>query len=172
MLGRCESSQRFTLIFSLVLLLFTSACNQQAPDTRIADEAAIRDADAQWSKTAATRDVDATVAFYTDNASVLPPNASAATGKEAIRDVWTSLLAPEVTSISWQPNKVEVARSGDLGYLTGTYEVTEKDQKGNPVVDKGKMVEVWKKQSDGKWKCVADIFNSDLPASARPETKK
>jgi ketosteroid isomerase-like protein len=33
-------------------------------------------------------------------------------------------------------------------------------------------VEVWKKQADGKWQTVADIFNSDLPAPALPEEKK
>jgi ketosteroid isomerase-like protein len=25
-------------------------------------------------------------------------------------------------------------------------------------------LEVWKKQADGNWKCVADMFSSDLPA--------
>jgi ketosteroid isomerase-like protein len=40
------------------------------------------------------------------------------------------------------------------------------------VTDQGKLVEVWKKQADGKWKTVADIFNSDLPASPPPEKKK
>ena len=28
----------------------------------------------------------------------------------------------------------------------------------------GKFVEVWKKQADGQWKVVADMFSSDLPA--------
>jgi hypothetical protein len=37
--------------------------------------------------------------------------------------------------------------------------------------DTGKFVEVWKKQSDGKWKCTVDIFNSDLPLPAAPAAK-
>ena len=41
-----------------------------------------------------------------------------------------------------------------------------------PVADRGKFVEVWKKQADGKWKVVADIFNSDLPAAPPGEGKK
>ncbi len=173
---RCERSQRFTTVlsFCLLLLLFASACDFSfyKVDTRAAAEAVIRDTDAQWSKTAGTRDVDATVAFYSDDASVLPPNAPVAVGKKAIREVWAALLVPEVVSISWQPTKVEVAHSGDIGYLTGTYEMTAKDSKGNPLSDKGKMVEVFRKQTDGKWKCVADIFNSDLPPVPPPETKK
>jgi ketosteroid isomerase-like protein len=40
------------------------------------------------------------------------------------------------------------------------------------VSEKGKMVEVWRKQADGKWKCVSDIFNSDMPVAPAPEAKK
>jgi len=33
-----------------------------------------------------------------------------------------------------------------------------------PVGDRGKFVEIWKKQRDGSWRVVLEIFNSDLPA--------
>jgi len=155
----------------LALVLFMSACGQQAPpDTRSADESAIRDLDVQWSKTAGANDVDGAVSYYSDDASVLPPNAPIATTKEAIRTAWASLLAPGA-SVSWQPSKVEVGRSSDLAYSMGTYEYSMKDSRGKIEADHGKYVEVWKKQADGKWKTVADIFNSDLPASAPPEEK-
>ena len=52
------------------------------------------------------------------------------------------------------------------------YMLTLKDSQGKPVTDHGKLVEVWKKQADGKWKSVVDIFNSDLPLPAPPEKKK
>jgi ketosteroid isomerase-like protein len=154
-------------------LLLASCCTQAPPpDTRAADEAAIRDADAQWSKTAGANDLDGTVAYYVDDASLLPPNAPIASGKQAIRAIWASLLGPG-TSISWQASKVEIARSGDLASIVGTYQLSMKDPQGNPVNDRGKFVEVWKKQADSKWKVVADIFNSDLPSAPAPvEVKK
>lgn len=170
MTNRRETGLGFKLALCgcLALLLIASACTPPPPpDTRAADEAAIRDADAQWSKTAGAKDVDGTVAYYTDDATVLSPNAPMTTGKPAIRAVWAELLGPG-TSIAWQASKVEVARSGDLSYIMGTYQLTMKDPQGNPVNDKGKFVEVWKKQADGKWKVVADIFNSDLPVAAPP----
>ena len=174
MRGRCEKSQKSRLIVwgGLVLVLFVSACGQQAPpDTRAADEGTIRDLDAQWSKAAAARDLDGTVSYYSDDASVLPPNAGIASGTAAIRSVWSSFLVPG-TSVSWQASKVEVSRSSDLAYTMGTYQATMKDSHGKPVEDRGKYVEVWKKQADGKWKAVSDIFNSDLPLPAPPEKKK
>ena len=130
-----------------------------------ADEKAVRDADAEWSKAAASKDVDKTVAFYADDAIVMPPNAERATTKEAIRKVWKDLLTD--AQVSWKATKVEVAKSGDIGFISGTYEVTMNDiVTGKPVKDRGKYLEVWEKHADGSWKCGADIWNSDIPVAA------
>jgi len=157
----------------IAMALMITACGQGTPpDTRAADEAAVRNLDAQWSKTAAALDVDGTTGYYSDDASMLPPNAPLATGKQAIRAVWATYLVAGY-SVSWQVSNVEAARSSDLAYAMGAYQSSMKDSRGNPVEDRGKYVEVWKKQADGKWKVVADIFNSDLPAApAVPEAKK
>ena len=154
-----------TLYGCVAALMFGVGCNEKAPvDTR-AEEQTIRDLDVQWSKTAATRDVDATVGYYSDDATVSPPNEALATTKAAIRAGWAELLTPG-NDISWQPSKVEVASSGDMAYSMGSYTMTMKDAEGNPVTDHGKYTEIWKKQGDGKWKTVADMWNSDLPVAA------
>jgi uncharacterized protein (TIGR02246 family) len=154
----------------LVLLLLASGCNQAQTGTRAADESAVKDQDAQWAKTAGANDLDGTVAYYTDDASLLPPNAPIATGKQAIRAVWSSMMNPDVT-VSWQITKAEAARSGDLAYVEGVYQMTAKNPKGKSQEDHGKLVEVWKKQADGKWKVVSDIFNSDVPVPSPAEKK-
>ena len=174
MTSGCEKGRRSKPAYRgcLALLLIASACTQQTPvDARAADESAIRDLDAKWSKTAAANDLDGTVSYYSDDAHLLPPNAPIASGKQAIRAVWASLLGPNI-SVSWQVSKIEVSRSSDLAYVMGVYTLTVKDPKGKPVTDQGKLVEVWKKQADGNWKTVADIFNSDLPVPAPAEVKK
>jgi uncharacterized protein (TIGR02246 family) len=151
---------------SLALLLLTTGCNQPTTaDTRAADESAVKETDAQWSKTAMANDLDGTVSYYSDDASLLPPNAPIAVGKQAIRAGWATMLNPSVT-VSWEVTKAEVARSGDLAYVTGTYQIAAKNPQAKAQEDRGKMVEVWKKQADGKWKTVADIFNSDVPLPA------
>jgi ketosteroid isomerase-like protein len=122
--------------------------------------------DTYWSQAAGAKDVDKTVSYYSDDAIVMPPNSPQATGKESIHALWKGMLGAPGFSGGWKPLKVDVARSSDLGYVSGTYEFTENDANGKPMTDKGKYVEVWKKQADGGWKCVADIFNSDLPAIA------
>ena len=153
-----------------VLVFLALGCGQQQPpaDTRAADEAAIRETDMAWSKAAAAKQVDAMPSYYAEDGSMLPPNAPIVTGREAIHKTWTQLFETPGFSVSWQPAKVEVARSGDLAYSQGTYELTMNDPKGNPVQDRGKYVVVWRKGADGSWKAVADMFNSDLSPAAPP----
>jgi len=78
---------KMLLLFScLTLLSFAFIDRAAAGDTKI--EQALRDLDAQWSKDAGAKDLDKTVSFYSNDATVMPPNASAATTKEAIRSTW------------------------------------------------------------------------------------
>jgi ketosteroid isomerase-like protein len=150
----------------LAAMLFSAGCGTSAPkDTRAADEATIRNLDAQWAKSAAAKDVDAAVGYYSDDASLLAPNEPIASDKTSIRAAWSAMLSPD-TTLSWSASKVEVAQSSDLAYIMGTYQLTTTDPKAKPLADRGKFVEVWKKQADGSWKTVADIFNSDLAAQA------
>ena len=152
---------RSSLVFLLLLLSLATACQTQATST---DEAALRKLDDEWSKAAGARDVEKTISYYSDDAVVMPPNIATLTGKEPIRTLWKSMLGSPDFSGGWKATKVEVARSGDLAYISGNYEFNEKDDSGKPITDKGKYLEVWKKQADGSWKCVADMFSSDLPA--------
>ena len=163
------TSRVSTLVLFLLLFSLLTACQTQS-DTR-ADETALRKLDDEWSKAIGARDVDKAVSYYSDDAVVMPPNIPTLTGKEPIRTLWKSMLESPSFSGGWTATKVEVARSGDLAYVSGNYEFKEQDDRGAPIVDKGKYLEVWKKQPDGSWKCVADMFNSDLPAGAPAESR-
>ncbi len=145
------------------MLLLTAGCKQQPSAAE--NEQTIRTLDAQWAKTAAAHDLEGTVAYYADDAVLLPPNEPLVSGKQAIRAAWVTLLSPKIT-LSWHATKVDVSQSGDLAYLVGTYELSTKDAQGKPVSDHGKLIEVFRKQADGTWKTVADMYNSDLPAPA------
>jgi len=143
----------------MVVLPIAIVCNFP-PTVQGADEKAVRDADAAWSKAAAAKDLDKTVSFYAEDAIVLPPNEASVTGKDGIRNLWKG-LTDSVTDVSWKATRVEMAKSGDMACLTGTYELTMKDG----TKDRGKYCEVWEKKA-GTWKCGTDIWNSDLPATA------
>jgi len=159
------------LLVVVVLSLATACQNQMAQDTRAADENALKTLDSEWSKAAGAKDVDKIVSYYSDDAIVLPQNSPPITSKEQIRAMWKSMLGAPGFSGGWNVTKVDVARSGDLAYVTGSYEMTENDANGKPQTDRGKYVEVWKKQADGSWKCVVDMFSTNLPAASPAEKK-
>ena len=156
--------------FALACLGFVGAIDAADPNAEA--ELHLRGLDALWSKTAGSKDLDKTVSFYADDAVVLAPNMPIAASKDAIRKIWKELLESPGASVSWKASKVEVAQSGDLAYVTGSYEVGMKDASGKPINDHGKYVAVFKKQTDGKWKCVLDTWNSDLPATAPAPAEK
>jgi len=164
-------------VLGMALLAGVLGCTPPAPDAaaiasaEAADEATIRQLDADWMKVGAAKNIDGWVAFYADNAAVLPPNEPVASDKAAIRRSVAGLLTLPNLSISWHPTKIEVSKSGDLAYLYGTYAMTANDDKGKQIRDNGKIVEIWKKQADGKWKCIVDTWNSDLPVPTPPASK-
>jgi ketosteroid isomerase-like protein len=129
-------------------------------------ERLLRDLDTKWAKAAATKDVEQTIAFYSADAIVFPPNATSAATKGTIRNGWKEMFATSGFAISWQPTRVQVGKAGEMAWVSGTYELTMNDASGKAINDRGKYLEVWEKQTDGNWKCAADMWNSDLAASA------
>jgi len=144
----------------------SSSALSEKPSDKQPVEQLLRDLDAKWAKAAAAKDVEQTIAFYSDDAIVFPPNATSAATKEAIRNGWKEMLGSPGFIISWNPTKVQVGRAGEMAWVSGTYELTMNDASGKPISDRGKYLEVWEKQTDGNWKCAADMWNSNLAVSA------
>jgi ketosteroid isomerase-like protein len=155
-----------------VFLFGCSSPPQSPPETRAADEAAIRQADIEWAKTGETRDLDAMMTVYTEDAVVLAQDMALVTGKAEIRQALDKLYATPGISVRWGPVHVEVARSGEIGYVRGLVEVKTIDSKGVSLTHKGKSIEVWKKQADGTWKCAVDMFNFDGSPTAESTSTK
>src|SRR3989440_525140 len=135
-------------------------------------ERILRDLDAQWSKAAAAKDLEQTVAFYSDDAIVLPPNATRAATKETVRNVWKDVLAAPGLVISWKPSKVKLGHNGAMAWASGTYELIINHASGTPINDRAKYLQVWENQAAGKWKCAADMWNSDLAVSPPANAEK
>jgi ketosteroid isomerase-like protein len=153
-----------TFVFSF--LAAVPALAQTSHKTNAED--AVRAADAAWLKAYEAKDVDKSVAFLDENASMLAPNTPIATGKTAISKLIAGELALQDSKIRWHPDKAGVAQSGELGYTSGFYDWSFKDKSGKIVSDTGKYLTVWKKQPDGKWKVLFDTYNSDNPPAFYP----
>jgi uncharacterized protein (TIGR02246 family) len=127
------------------------------------EEAAIRRTDADWLAAAASHDLNRVLPFWADDPAILAPGAPPIVGKEAIRIYVTESFAAPGFSITWKTEKVEVSQSGDLAYSTGTNRISLNGPDGKSLTEEGRGVTIWKKQTDGSWRCVLDVTS---PAEA------
>lgn len=97
---------------------------------------------------------------YTTDVVVLPSNYPMVRGREAARALLQGMRESGFEHLSVQT--MQIRCSGDLAYRIGTYRL---EGRGS---DSGKFLEVVRRQSDGTWKCVADMFSSDLPLNQQP----
>lgn len=132
-----------------------------------AERAALLRTDQAWSQAAASKDVEKTLWFWTDDATVYPPGQPAVVGKDAIRRYVTEGFGMPGFSIGWETSAFEVSASGDMAYGLGTNVVTINDPQGKVITERGRGVTVWRKDKDGSWRCVIDVWNAG-PGAAPP----
>jgi uncharacterized protein (TIGR02246 family) len=97
--------------------------------------------------------------FYAEDARLLPPNLPTIAGRSEIREAFRGFLAAGMGGLTIDAYEIEVAGSGDLAYGIGAFSLPR------PAPDRGKFVEVYRRQADGSWRCVADMFSSDEAAA-------
>ena len=133
-----------------------------APASTPRDEkAALLERDQEWAAVASQgKDVERILSFWTDDAKVFPVGLPVVEGKQAIREFVTGSLSMPGFRITWEPAEVVVAPSGEVGYTTGRNQLTMPDAAGNLRTESGRYVTVWRREPDGTWRCVIDIWNS------------
>jgi uncharacterized protein (TIGR02246 family) len=162
-----------------VVLLSLGGCTSTPTVNVAAEEKAIRAVEADFARAVAAKDLEKGLSFYAEDAVMLNQNEPIAAGKTAIRASWTRMLAMPDMALTWAVDKVEVAKSGDVAYDYGSYNMGFTGPSGKKVSDRGKYATIWKKQADGSWRAVLDMANTDLsptqPAAAKkapPKRKK
>jgi ketosteroid isomerase-like protein len=102
--------------------------------------------------------------YLAEDALMLPAGGTPITGREAI---YERMIAGPAGLLTWTPQRAEVARSGELGWTWGTYEVRPEGDLTAAPAAYGKYVNVWRTQPNGTWKVVVDTGNSS-PAPEQP----
>lgn len=162
----------------MAAVFYLTACNNQPNQTancqqtidslkailtedHSSEVAAIMKADSAWDRASEAKSAEGWLSFYTDDAIMMPPGEPVCTDKASREASIKNMFAIPGVSLRFQSTKVEVSRMGDLGYAAGVYQFSSKDAKGNVINETGKYCETWKKQTDGSWKCIVDIWNAD-----------
>ena len=116
--------------------------------------------DADWAALASRgADVETIVSYWTDDAIVLPPGQPAIKGRAALREYVLNSLRMPGFSITWKTTDAVLSSDGNLAYLMGDNRITLQGPGGKPVTIVGRAVTIWRKESDGQWRCAIDIWN-------------
>lgn len=112
-----------------------------------------------------TNDADALFMYVADDVLLMPPWEAAVRGKEAMRDWYAAFLSQYLTS-SLTLSERELFVSNEWAVELGSYEWgLTPVAAGDPVLDRGNYMQVWKPQPDGKWRFAREIWNSAAAAS-------
>jgi len=112
-------------------------------------------------------DVDKVAGMYAEDGLLLPPGAPPVKGRAAIREFWNGFLQPYAVTLTLGTDRVE--GRGDLAYIVGHYHlVTTPKAKGTPAMppEDGKYSEVLKRQADGSWRYVVDMYSPNSTPAA------
>jgi len=162
---------RPAVLLGILALGLSSACRPKEKPTMdssapaalsAADEARIRSADSAFVAAANAGDADGVAAVYADDGALLAPNLPPQRGRNAIKSFWGGFL--DAYTVRFEVVSDTIEGRGDLAYNHGHYRFTAVPKaKGAPgVADEGKFLEILKKQPDGSWKYVLDMYSSNL----------
>ena len=117
----------------------------------------VREIEASWNQDFQQRDLEAMVAHYADDATMIAPGYSAFRGRDAIRAGLEQMLTDAAFSLRFRTSRVEVSRAGDVAWTEGSYTVTMTDPNTKqPVTSSGSYVTVYRSEAGG-WRAVSDI---------------
>jgi ketosteroid isomerase-like protein len=150
---------------SLVVVMVLAACAAAPPSFDAEAEAAeLMRISREWSDVAGSGDLEATLAYWADDAVMMPPGMPPLKGKQAIREFVEGSANIPGFAISWEPLEAHVSPSGDFAYLLERNQFSFQDSTGQQVTEWNKVVTVWRKEVDGSWKNVIDMWNTDPTA--------
>lgn len=163
------SARRATPALAVMLLLLATAC-RPVPTPAGSDEQAVRDLVARYEAASNEGDAVALTALYADDALLLPPDGGIVAGHDAILDFWQDGIE---AGISFEV--VESSAAAGNGYVVGRFLM---EANATTPADSGKYVLCLRRQRDGTWRVVADMWNatpsddeSDAEEDADPRTK-
>jgi ketosteroid isomerase-like protein len=148
-------------IISLALLLASQTVLSQEGQDKLKSE--VQELLARMDRAMVDGSVEGILAFYADDAVMLPNNAPKITGKAALRKKMEESLKSGVSFGSFMETVDRAWECGGMVYCVGGYAMSA-NVPGipRPVGDKGKSFAVFRRSTDGTLKIAYDMWNTDV----------
>ena len=152
-------------IFIIVGTVMAGGCGSGATIETESDLVSLRLAANTYHQAASTKDRAAVVALYDENALMVPPNADLVEKLEGVQGYRFGFLETPGVELQFEILRAEISTSGDIGWTLSIGDITINNPEGPPGRDIIRDFHTWKKQTDGSWKVVVDMWNSELPTN-------
>ncbi len=103
--------------------------------------------------------IKAFLKYASPDVVLIKPNMYPIVGHESLQEHYLNKSDTSFT-LTWKPKYARVAKSGDLGYTFGLWELKSKDDSFE--AKEGTYATIWQKQPNGEWKFCLDIGNEGL----------
>ncbi len=124
-------------------------------------EEALMQADRDFNKATSERRVEGWMQFMADDVVLL--RGKPVIGKDAAREITKQRFDDPSSSLTWEPQRAQMFKSGKFGYTSGRWTYHGKNDKGEKITLEGDYLTVWLKQPDGSWKVIYDGGTPDSP---------
>ncbi len=147
-----------------------AACSGSSPGASAkvdlaAEKAALLKRDSEWQAAVnEKKDVAKIVSFFASDGVMFGSGEPTDDTREALTKAVSGLLTDPAFQDHWSWSRVELSADGRLAYLVGSTDMTATDSSGHPVTTHARLLNVWRKDPDGVWRCVVDIW-VDPPAA-------
>lgn len=129
-----------------------------------ADEAAIAEFNRRYVGAINDGDITTLSALTTDGHIMLAPSRPPIVGKAANDAANSRVFQQFKIDEHWTP--LETVISGDLAYQRGTFTVAATPKSGGETRNtSGNFLRIYRRQPDGSWRMVRDMFNTDKPGA-------
>jgi ketosteroid isomerase-like protein len=166
---RKESRRKFCLLLPLCICA-VAACSRSASITApapdlAAEKRALLQRDSEWQAAVAEKkDVAKIVSFFAADGIMFGSGEPTDDSREALTRAVAGLVADPSFKDQWSWSRVELSPDGRLAYLVGTTDITFNDANGHPVTNHARLLNVWRKDPDGVWRCLVDVWVDPPPS--------
>ena len=145
-------------LFCFVML----GCKNQSETSKTATADELSQMNRDFATALNNKDANAAANCYFEDAAILPPNEAPVSGRANIQKYWEGAIAAGAFDVAVAT--LSTGSNGDLGYETGRFQMSIKDSTGKTTTERGKYVELLRRDKDGKWKSTYGIWNTDTLA--------
>jgi len=159
------AAHRTLAVLAVFILLASLPASAQAVD-QDAESEKLMALSRAWSDAVGAGRFDEALNFWADDAVLMAPGMPPIHGKEGIREFVMGMAEIPGFSIRWEPLEAHIAASSDMAYLIERNQITMPDASGTLVTEHNKVVTIWRREPDGSWKNVVDMWNAEPPPPA------